>query len=233
MLAPHLRRPREPRVRTSAQRPRAHRRDGRRHVLARQCAARHERRLRAVGGERKEHDVGIGGVTDRRRQGIVEAERRDHHALGRGFGPVAEGSRHGDVQAGVRRVAVVDERPMHLLAGQPRRDQGTAGEVAVVLLGIVRPRQQDALLVGHEDPRRPDEVPVFLGLIEHLCAAAAREQALAELWDLPAGGADDADGAGAGGQEVLSGVARVEQAAMDRGVRGAVGLHRRHAERHA
>src|SRR5436190_1365389 len=62
-------------------------------------------------------------------------------------------------------------------------------------------------------------------------AASTREQPLAELRDLPAGGAHDADGAGPRRQEVLDRVARVEEAAVDRGVGRAVRLERRHRER--
>src|SRR5207249_1613702 len=146
--------------------------------------------------------------------------------------PARSGARAG-ARPSRARVLPVTTGGSALSAGKAKNttSEFVASWVAVVLLGVVRARQQNAVPVGHQHPRRPDQVAVFLRLVQNFGAAATREQPLAELRDLPAGGAHDADGAGPRRQEVLDRVARVEEAAVDRGVGRAVRLERRHRER--
>ena len=200
----------------------------RRNLLLRQRATHDVRPVERV--EPEKHHIRRRGLLDRLRQRVVDCVGGDERSLRRlaGRGPERDPDRHVELVH-----ALVDPGALRLVAGERVGDQRAARQIDVRLRGIVGAGDQDAPVVRHEHPRGSEEVPVFLGLIEHVGALGALQQLLAELGDLGTYLAHPRERGRPRGQIRLHAAPHPRQGAPDRFVGGAVRLQRSQPERHA
>src|SRR5204862_4648130 len=99
-------------------------------------------------------------------------------------------------------------RAARLVAAQRVRDERRDRQVTVVLLAIVRPRDEDAVAVRDKDPGYVDETANVIRLIERLDPRALVEQSLAVLRHVGRDGARAAERASTRRQVVVHGAAR-------------------------
>ena len=198
----------------------------RRDLLARQRAAHDVGVVERVEGE--EHDVGARGLADRLGQAVAHLVGRDERSLRRGVGRRPQRRTDRDEQLVAH---VIEPGAARCLPGERVRHERRPREVDVVLFGIVGAGDQDAPIVGHQHPAGPDQIADVVRLIERVGPATTPfEQPLAVLGHVGGHGAGAAERARARREEIRHRRAGGGERALNRRVRGAIGLERRDAE---